>query len=454
MQKILLLLSIALSFNSILFAAPSKPKLNSDSERKRIMDSYNMVMQPEPFVTDIEYAVMEKVISLVDTKPKDAYAMLTDMLESGKPMSPAFNHTLGNLYYSNNNFFLAETQFQAAIDKHPTFQRAWNGLGLTQYKQNNFEDAAKSLTNSVKYGANDPMTYGILGYCLLQLGHLKSAETAYSYAVLFEPEQTDWAEGIAQIYSDTGRHSEAIAVFDDLIRKAPENSEFWLLKANAWLSLDEPLKTARCIEIARKIDQVDVESLYLLGNIYLKNGLFHRAREAFMSSATSNGNFDSLELLKAARHLVYNDQFDFAREIFQAIENENESWAPAERSIFNLLDGDFKLADNKTSEAESSYLKALQSDPFNSYVLMKLADIKLQQDETDQAIIYFDRAAADPNNRYNALVSKSMALINQKKYSYALRSIEEALEINKNPRLSRLFAQVKNVVNTSSTTVN
>ena len=198
---------------------------------------------------------------------------LVDILSDGTPVSAAFNHALGNIYYEAGEFLNAEIEYLASLDKYESFQRAWNGLGLTRFRQDDFDGALKALGKSIELGANDASTYGILGYCHLNKGNLKSAEVAYDLAILSDPSNTEWTEGLAQIYMETERFQEARRVFEQLSREYPEDEEYWLLQANVWLSMDEPLKTARCLEIARRIGKIDAEAMFLLGNIYLKGAV-------------------------------------------------------------------------------------------------------------------------------------------------------------------------------------
>jgi tetratricopeptide (TPR) repeat protein len=335
------------------------------------------------------------------------------------------------------------------VGKHPTFQRAWNALGLARYKQGSYGEAGEALANSVRYGANDAMTYGILGYCHLQMGRYRSAETAYHYAMLFDPEQTDWAEGLAQAYFETARYQEAISIFDDLIRNQPENPEFWLLKANAWLALDEPLKTARCIEIARRFGEVDDDALYLLGNIYLDARIFDDAKDIFIAASSRSGELQEGELLNAVRYLVFNDQHDFAGQIMDLISEEGDDWNARDKTLYRFLKAEFAYFGEDFETAERTYLSGIELDPFNGYALMKLADINVRQGDTEQAIVYFDRAAANPSMRYSALVSKARALIDNKQFRYALGTIEKALAEKSDARLNQLYAQVQRIVETS-----
>ncbi|MBD5781041.1 tetratricopeptide repeat protein [Pelagicoccus sp. NFK12] len=442
---------------SLLGAAASqaqvgKPSLSRSDFDARVEEGYNSVLSPEPEVTVLERELLKKIYSLLDTDVQFAYTFLQDTLNSGNPVSGAFNHAMGNVYFKNGNYFQAETQYLAAIDKHPTFQRAWNALGLARYQQGDYEGAATALANSVRYGANDAMSYGILGFCHLQLGRYRSAETAYHYAMLFEPEQTDWAEGIAQVYNETARFEEAISVFDDLIRTDPSNNEFWLLKANAWLELGEPMKTARCIEIAKRIGDVDTDTLYLLGNLYLEAGIFNRAREVFISAAESSGELNEQDLIGAIRYLVFQEKHEFAEEIFQLLKGEGDDWSREDKKLYRFLKAEFAYFHGELDASEEAYASGLELEPFNGYALMKMASIKLNQGDVERSIVYFDRAAANPAFRYDALVSKAMALINNKQYRLALKPIEQALVERSDARLTQLHAQVQRVVESNELT--
>lgn len=423
-----------------------RPSALDENFRRQVERGFSPVDQPEPPVTELERALLDKAYELLEQNPQQAFTFLQDTLDSGGPLSAAFHHAFGNVYFQNGNYFMAETQYLAAIDKYPNFQRAWNGLGLAQYLQGSYENAARSLSISIQHGARNATTYGVLGYCNLQLGRHRSAETAYNFAILYDPDETDWAQGMAQIYYETGRYENAISVFDDLIQIDPENTEFWLMKANAWLELNEPLKSARCIEIARRMGEVDTDSLYLLGNIYLDQGIFARASDIFVASSRSEGEIDPGAALRAVRYLTQNEQHAFAEEIFQLIEDEDEAWSDRDRALYRFLSGEFAFFQEDMDQAESAYLRGLELDPFNSYALLKLAHIKATQGEPNQAIVYFDRAATDPESKHQALVAKSILLINQQRYSFALRTIEQALAVKSDERLNRLHAQVKRIV--------
>lgn len=423
-----------------------RPRLAGEDFEERFKQSYIAVSSREPQVTQLEKEILDKLATMIESNPTYAKTFLADILGDDKPVSAAFNHALGNLYYESGDFLQAEIEYSKAIVKHETFQRAWNGLGLARYQQNDYDGAIEALSQSVRLGASDSLTYGLLGYCHLQKGNYRSSETAYNLATLNDAENMDWAEGMAQIYMETGRYEEAIGIFDEMIRKDPDNIDAWLLKANAWLSLDEPMKTARCIEIARRIGEVDTDTLYLLGNIYLKEGVFDNARSIFLTAIRDRGEIDEHEALQATRFLMLNDEYDMAQEIFGYISEEGEDWSESNKSLYQYLSGEFAFDKGNYEAAREAFVKALEYDPFNGRILLQLADIHAMNDEVDQAIIYFDRAAFDPKAQYAALVNKSMLLINQKQYEQAMKPLEEAMELRDDPKLIKLHAQVKRVV--------
>jgi len=440
-------LSLSLALHLAAFGQQvDRPRLAGEDFERRFKQSYLAVSSVEPKVTDIEREILEKLSIMIERNSDHAKAFLSDILGDDKPVSAAFNHALGNLYYESNDFLQAEIEYQKAIDKHESFQRAWNGLGLARYQQTDYEGALEALSRSVKLGARDALTYGLLGFCHLQAGNYRSAETAYHLATLNDAENTDWAEGIAQIYMETGRYEQAVSVFDEIIRDNPDNVEFWLHKANAWLELDEPLKTARCIEIARRLGKIDADTLYLLGNVYLKEGVFERAQETFLATVREGGQIDPFEALQAARFLVNNDEPEMARTIFRRIEAVEAGWGEADEALYQRLAGEFAFEDGDYETAREAFLKALGSDPFNGRILLKLAEIHAMDGAYEKAVVYFDRAAFDPRAKYAALVNKGMLMINRKQYAMAVSPIEQAMKLKDDPKLVKLHAQLQRIV--------
>ncbi len=420
-----------------------RPVLSGAEFDKRFKESYFAVSTREPEVTELEKAILEKVSPMIQNSPDHAKSMLQDLLSEGKPVSAAFNHALGNLYYESGDFLKAEIDYLAAIEKHNDFQRAWNGLGLTRFQLNDYEGALKALSESIRLGASDSLTYGVLGYCHLQLGHHKSAEVAYNLAILNDPDSTEWSEGVAQIYMETERYDDARRLFGQLLRQQPENVNYWLLLGNAWLSLDQPLKTARSIEIARSFGDVDGNALFLLGNIYLKHSIFD---QAFTVLAEAMGRDDAdkdIAALKAIRYLIAEDQYDHARSLFERVGSFSDDWDSDTKTMHSLAVAEFALTDGEDETAISAFEKALESDPFNGATLIKLARLYADNSQPEKSHYLLERAQKDSKYELAALVFQTKLLIEAKRVKDTLPLLERAVKLSPTDQLSDLYSQVK-----------
>lgn len=443
MKRHIITLCIALMLPVAALAKVKKPNVNTDQFREKLQDSYNAVSTREPLVTEIEAALLKRIREMMMNNARQAKNMLVDILSEGTPVSAAFNHALGNIYYEAGEFLSAEVEYLAAMDKFPSFQRAWNGLGLTRFRTGDYEGALTALAKSIELGANDSATFGILGYCHLKQGNLKSAEVAYDLAILKDPSNTEWTEGLGQIYMETERYQEARLVFEQLSREYPDDVEYWMLQANTWLSMDEPLKTARCIEIAQLIGKVDSEAMFLLGNIYLKEGVFERAKDVYLATLGGDLDLDESRVLNAMNYLVSRNQFNTARQMMSRMEKPQDTWSRKSKSLYYSIKADVAVADSQIKIAEVSYQLSLEFEPFSGSTLMKLAQLHIESNRSEKALYLLERAEREKSHAFPALMLKAQMMINAKRFSDTLPLLERAIKLRPSEALSDLHTQVK-----------
>src|ERR1017187_7600388 len=93
--KILLLASLAVAVRG--HALASEPKL----DLKRIInESSSFLKEREPEMTEEEYALYQKVVTMLSSNPEFALKLLEAMITDKEPPSPAFEFILGNAYYA------------------------------------------------------------------------------------------------------------------------------------------------------------------------------------------------------------------------------------------------------------------------------------------------------------------------------------------------------------------
>ncbi len=431
---------------SFSFGQGKKPNLNSEQFMRKLNESYNAVSTREPLATEIEVALLQRIRVMISENPTQAKNMLVDILSGGTPVSAAFNHAMGNIYYTTGEYLNAEIEYNAAIEKHASFQRAWNGLGMARFRQDNYEGALDALTTSVKLGANDAESYGILGFCHLRLGNLKSAEVAYDLAILSNPDNSEWAEGLAEIYMETDRYDEARRVFEQLSREFPDDAEYWLLQSNTWLLTDEPLKAARCLEIADRIERLDAKALFLLGSIYLKEEIFEQAEQAYLRSMNQGMASDETKSLEALSYLTSRGQFDIARRMIEAIPDPQDNWSRKSKAVYYLVKGDLAYDDSNLEIADVAYRLVLELEPFNSAALHKLAQLYIDSGRPEDSIYLLERLETQEGYEFSALMLRSQLLIEAERYEESLPLLKRALRLRPSDALSDLLDQISHLV--------
>ena len=207
--------------------------------------------------------------------------------------------------------------------------------------------------------------------------------------------------------------------------------------------MDEPRKTARCIEIARRIENVDTDVLELLGDIYLKEEAYASAAEVYGEIVRSGGEIDVFSALRAAHYLLTNNEPDLASELFALFPNLVEDWPRLTKALHYQLSGEFALAEGNQDAAIEFFNRAILNDPFNGPVLIKLGEVFSERNELDRAYYMFERARRDKDNEYAALVMHAQLLVDKRLYSDALPLIESALEIESSGSLEEFQEQVR-----------
>ena len=141
---------------------PPPPKVDT---RKIVKASYHVLKDREPELTPDEYAVYEKVVTLLGTSPVLGMKLLQTLMGGKEKASPAFEFVLGNAYYEGNQMELAEKSYQAAVKDYPDFRRAWKNLGVLYYSTRRWPEAVNSFRKAINLGDREASTLGMMGYC-------------------------------------------------------------------------------------------------------------------------------------------------------------------------------------------------------------------------------------------------------------------------------------------------
>ena len=282
----------------------------------------------------------------------------------------------------------------------------------------------------MELGLVDGRTYGLLGYSYLTEGFYFPAEAAYRQAILMQPEILDWKLGLARCFLEMEQFEDAIAIFDTLILTDPDNEDYWILQANAFLGLNESMRAASNLEIVDRLGSAKLETLSLLGDIYMNNTMPKLALRAYLKGTELATENDLTVLIKSANALTQTANFAQAKTLITSIRNRFNDSINDEQDL-KLLTFEAKIARNNGDNemAADLLVKIIERDVLNGEALIELANYYVDQGKLPEAYTRFEQAQKINDYERPALIAHAQILVKNQQYKKALRLLNRALMI-------------------------
>ena len=418
--------------------------------QKRFAESYLSETEVEPRVAPNEVSQLQAVMAAIAVDAKDdARALLAK--HSGPSKSAVFDFTAGNLHFQDERYDDAEAAYAVAIEKHPKFLRAHKNLGLVHVRQGEFGASAKAFTAVVELGGADATTYGLLGYSYSNTENHLAAESAYRMAVLLDPDTLDWQMGLARTFFKLERFADAASLCGTLIEGAPERTDLWLLQANAYIGLQQPMKAAENYELVDRLGGSTSESLNMLGDIYVNEGLDDVAVERYIQSLAFDVDGSLARPLRAARVLTARGALRETHQLIDSIESlRGERLRPDERIDLLRLQARLAVAEGKGDKEILVLEQIVALDPLDGEALILLGQHAARTEDTEQAVFYYERAASLEEFEADAKVRHAQLLVAEERYAEALPLLRRSLALKPNDHVQQYLAQVERVASKKS----
>ncbi len=435
-------------------AVPSPESRLSDKElqlwndpgfRKDFTESYIAETDIEPRVTLDEREAMEKVLVLIASDKMDEAASLLQK-KRGKTSSAVFDFTLANIYFQQEKLPEAAEAYGAAVAKHAKFRRAWRNLGLIHVRQGEFAKAIPAMNKAIELGAGDGLTYGLLGFAYSSTGNEICAESAYRQAILLDPKTMDWKMGLAQSFFRQERFADAVALCGRLIEDEPDRADLWLLQANAYIGLGQPLKAAENFELVDRLGKSTSESLNMLGDIYVNQEVFELAVTAYVRAMEEDAECTAERAIRAARVLTARGALKDTRRLIDEIQRlRGERLEKDDRKGLLRLRARLAVAEGAGEEEVRVLEEIVALDPLDGEALLLLGQHYGREGQTEKAVFYFERAASIEKYEPDALVRHAQLLVKESKYAEALPLLRRAQQLNPRDNIQEYLEQVERV---------
>jgi tetratricopeptide (TPR) repeat protein len=438
-------------------AAPVKPAADSpltESElkiwndpafKKQFTESYLAETEIEPRVTVIERDQMEKILNLISSDKMDEAARQLEK-SRGKASSAVFDFTLANIYFQQEKLPEAAEAYEAAVEKYPKFRRAHRNLGLIYVRQGEFDKAVPALTRVLELGGGDALTFGLLGFAYSSIDNNLAAESAYRQAVLLDPATLDWQMGLARAFFKQERYAEARALCGSMIESHPQRADLWLLQANAFVGLNQPLKAAENYELVDRLGASTVDSLNMLGDIYVNEGLFEMSVSAYIRAMEKNSDRNAERAIRASKVLVTRGALEETKRLIERIEQLHGAQldTPDRKDLLKLR-ARIAVAEGSGAEEISVLEEIVALDPLDGEALILLGQHAARANDAEKALFYYERAESLEKSEADARIRHAQLLVGQGKYTEALPLLRRAQELKPRDDIQKYLDQIERI---------
>ena len=420
---------------------------NDPTFQKQFVGAYGINAEIEPRVTPEEVKLLEKIRPLMaDDLPAAEAALYKQM----KPdCSAVLDYTLGGIHFQQDKMIDALVSYRRAVEKFPSFRRAWRNIGLINVRNGNYDDAIKAFTRMIELGGGDSYSYGLLGLAYASNQDYHAAEAAFRNALLLQPENTEWRLGLTRCLFRQEKFEDVATLLNGLIERYPENADFWLLQAHTYLGMKQPLRAAENLEALDMLGKATVDSMHTLGDIYITENLMDLAMRAYLRAIDMDLKQPLARPLRAAEVLAARGALAQARQVAAHVSQEWKDQMDAnDRRKLLKLEARLSMADGSSNAETARVLEeVIALDPLDGEALMLLGQhySRAPQNDADRAIFYYERAASIEAFEANARIRHAQVLIGMGRYGDAIPLLRRAQEIKPREDIARYLEQVERI---------
>ena len=416
--------------------------------RKQFVAYYGINAEVEPRITPEEVAILEKVRPLMGEYLPKAEGTLKNRMKPD--CSAILDFTLGGIQFQQDKMIEALSNYQKAVAKFPSFRRAWRNIGLIYVRDGKNDDAISAFTRMIELGGGDAYSYGLLGFAYAAKQDYQAAEAAYRNAMLLQPENTEWRLGITRCVFKQQKFEDVVTLLEVLIGRYPDKTDFWLLQAQAYLGMKQPLKAAVNLEAVDCLGKSTVDSLHTLGDIYVSENLTDLAASAYRRAIDVDAKQSHARPLQSAELLAARGALTQARQVATHIrEVWEKQMEEADRRKLLKLEARLSMAEGAGSTETASVLEEIvKLDPLDGEALMLLGQHYSGQNEPDRAIFYYERAESLDAFEVRAKIRHAQALVGMGRYAEAIPLLRRAQEVKPLDDIARYLEQVERIAKT------
>jgi len=346
----------------------------------------------------------------------------------GGDFSATLLYVIGVIYFGLEQYVPAEAALKAALVPLPDYRRVHETLGLLYVHTERYAEARVHLTRAAELGLNTADLHASLGYINHQTNNWWGAASAYEQALAMEHDNRNFQTGLLQALNETQQYAAGLALVQQMLLSAPDDSVLWLYRAHMSLNADQPESALASLETAIRLGDDTVANKQVAATLHMQRGSIARAMELLKSASTEDLDFQFID--QALAWLGYEDEWDYFRELLASADDRRASLDELQRSRLLTRRSSLQLHDGNRRAAITSLQEAVELDATNAEAMIALAQAYRDERDYSRAELMFQRASAFDPYHEHALVSLAQLAIDQQDFERALALLRDVVARN------------------------
>ena len=413
--------------------------------KQRFLGSYGINSAIEPKLSAQDRPLYASIQPHLVNNPKLAIELAKKGMTTNS--SPAFDFLVGSLYYTLRDYPKASQYLLGGLKKFPDFRRAHRNLALVYVQESRYLDAIPHLLRVVELGGGDGQAYSLLGYAYLMQEKYQSALSAYQMARIFLPDSHDVRKGEAKCLMETQTYGQAIALFDELLLESPSVQSLWLFQAKVYLSQERLSDAIANLEIAHSVAQPTVDSLSLLGDLYLQHEVLALSLKNYRQALHMEPMMHPERALKPLRELIKKRHYELAADYLLCLEQLLKSeLTPTHLRTKQVLQAQLLIEKGQIDDGLLLLDSVLASNPLDGDALLLRARLELDRSNYETANFYFERAGFIAKFQVDSLIGMAQTAVAQGHYKKAIEHLKKSQLLQQRADVSNYIKSIQRVI--------
>jgi tetratricopeptide (TPR) repeat protein len=356
----------------------------------------------------------------------------------GNEISATALFLVGHAYLALERYVPAESAFKAALVPLPDYLRVHEALGVLYLRTDRYDQARVHLNRAAELGLNTPGLHAALGYINAQAENWWGAASAYGQALAMEHDNRNSQTALLYALNETRQYSAGLALVEQMLQDDPNDADLWLYRAHMSMNAEQRELALASLETAIRLGDDSVANKQVAATLHLERGSIARAVELLKTAAAEDLDFQFMD--QALNWLVYEDEWDYFRDLLASVERRPTPLTELERSRVLTRRASLELNDGDRQAATASLREAVELDASNAEALMILGQAYRDDRDYTRAELAFQRASTFDLQRENALISLAQLAIDQENFERALTLLRDV--VSRNPARTDLQRNV------------